>query len=332
MRWVRTGLPKTRTGGAKPSSVSSETPVKAKPTIGGIPIVLPHPILLPSLIEAVKEDDVRDDSYLHASALEDYCPRMQVILSTFGLKVSKPTLPLNLKWTMELGKMIHATIQNRFLGRKGVLIGKWKCLACEHKVGRDMPEEWTTMPKPGECPALSAFSGRERPHLWVHDECHAVDAELGIGGDIDGGIWLPDERTVIGLEIKSISADGHKRLRGAKADHITQANVYMMLFGLKHQLFLYTSKGWHDEKEATVKDAVGGWRNGPFYEFLLQRNEKVIADFVTKRRSEQSARAESARTGGECYPARLEKECETAFTGRAKACPVKDLCFSLAAE
>jgi hypothetical protein len=327
MRWVRTGLKKPSVPAVKPLGAAE----KKSSVVSGIPVTLPRPLVLPALIEAVKEDDVRDDSYLHASSLEDYCPRMQVILHVFGLRVSKPELSLNLKWTMELGKMIHTTLQNRFLGRRGVLVGKWKCLACEHRVGRDMPNEWVRMPDPGECPALSTFSGRERPHLWVHDECHAVDAELGIGGDIDGGIRHSNGE-IVGLEIKSISADGHNRLRGVKADHIVQANVYMMLFGLRQQVFVYTSKGWHDEKEATVRDAAGGWRNGPFYEVSLKRDERVIADFVLKRRSEQTARADMARSGGECYPPRLERECASEFTGRAKACPVKDLCFSLAAE
>jgi hypothetical protein len=305
----------------------------AKPTVAGIPIRIKSPIILPKLIEAVKRPDFRDQSYLHASSMDDYCPRERMIMEIFGLTAERPAFPLNMMWTFEIGKMIHARIQNELLGQGRVLIGKWRCVRCGCMVGGDMPDQWVPMPEEGmDCEAVSrVYSVGASPHVWKHSEAHAVDPELGIGGDIDGGVLCPDGE-VSGLEIKSISQSGHSRLRGVMPEHKTQANVYMKLFGLRRQTFIYASKGWHPDAERTVKDVNGNFRNGPFYETEALRDEKVIADFVTKRRAELAAQKEAKETGGESYPPRLLPACATQFTGKAKSCPVKELCFSLDAE
>jgi len=291
------------------------------------------PIVIPALRKAVLEhDSERDESYLHASGLEDYCPRLNVISHIFGIKVETGIeISFQLGMTFEIGHAIHSRIQNKLLGeRVHKVLGLWVCPFCLSVAGGVEPKHWQP------CPSVKGCTQNNGRHFWRFVESSNISDRLKIGGSIDGGIYNYDKRgnkVLSGLEIKTISEKGFNRLNKVMPGHVRQAQIYMYLFNLPMQTFIYVSKGWHEPSEKIeiirknrLKD-VQGWRCGPVFETVVYRDEALITQLVEGRKAELAA-YESLDAGFEEYPQKLP-ECKSRMATKAKNCPAAHICFDL---
>ena len=283
-------------------------------------------VLIPALQRAVFDHDSgRDTSYLHASELEGYCPRRNTIAHAFDLDLPTLDPSFNLYLTFAIGHAVHEHYQNHLLARGGVILGQWWCPMCGRVVGGAGAD---AAPRPTANDCESHPSGT---HYWRYVEMSAVDEKNKIGGSIDGFV---KPRT--GLEIKTISQRGFDGLRGVKPEHVTQAQVYMHLFDLEEQHFLYVSKGYHEPSERLDRVAPGrgkptsGWRCGPVAEFTLQRDQKTINELLSARQLELDAVSKVAG-GVEHYPKCLEI-CRSRISSTVKNCPVGAICMDLKKE
>lgn len=286
---------------------------------------LSKPILIPALQSALSNE--RDGSYIHASELTDYCPRRAVIASVFGVSLpKKDEPPFSLSMVFEIGHSVHNHLQNVLLARSELFVGRWQCQSCLKVHGGPMPEVW--IPRPERCDECGSCR-------ILFMESTAVDPELGIGGSIDGGLQYPDGIKV-GVEIKTISPTGFESLTKARGletrcapEHVPQAQIYMHLFGLPRQHFLYVSKGWHGLSGETYENATGHVC-GPIFETYVDRSQSAINEITGLRRSELTAMGKH-HMGVETYPPMkpFKGACTSKLTATAKSCPVRDLCFEL---
>lgn len=277
----------------------------------------PGGVLIPAIRKHFDERPTRaPDGLLHASQAKDYCPRAVILAEVYGvsLPVFKPGLQLST--TFDIGHAVHSRFQNEVLGTAGVIIGRWKC-QCGNIVGGQTPTSWTT--RPVICPR-----GCPKPD-YRFKESTAVDTKYKIIGSTDGGVFLPTGE-IIGLEIKTISKAGFEGLGGVTPDHIIQANIYLALFALQRQVFLYVSKGWHGFNEST-RIQGDGLRCGPYFEVMFNADPHIINTLRAQREQEFRAR-EAWKAGNEVYPDFLPV-CGQKTASRVKSCPVGEVCMDL---
>lgn len=274
-------------------------------------------ILIPAIRRHFDDRPVRpDDGYLHSSQAKDYCPRMAIIAEAFEvhLPVFKPGLQLSV--TFDIGHAVHSRLQNEILGTAGVIIGQWECLRCGSIAGGQIPSNW--LPRPDICGGCGTSEFRFK-------ESRAVDKKYLLIGSLDGGLKLPTGE-IIGLEIKTVSKAVFDGLAGALSEHILQANIYLSLFGLHRQLFLYVSKGWHGLGERVMRSGEG-IKCGPLFETMMEANPLVINTLRAQREQEFAAR-NAWQAGHEAYPDPLPV-CNQKTASRVKSCPCAELCWDL---
>jgi hypothetical protein len=153
---------------------------------------------------------------VHASELSK-CPRSLVYGIQGVERRSDPTgVDVNMLTRFKLGHAIHAMVQE-----------DWKQIATTSNGAITFEAEVPIKPDSSDI-----------AKQWnIHSSCDGVITGWGAPADKDK---YPAVR--IGLEIKSISDDGFKKLQKPQADHIEQTHVYMRALDLPLMWLLYYNK------------------------------------------------------------------------------------------
>ena len=271
------------------------------------------------LVEALEESykvkpDARDagppkkGAWLRCSSLPKMCARMYglAMFSETGLALSGGA---DLGWVLSHGTATHRELQENHLRSlpEGVFQGWWrdKLTGVVHRGetlnrGSSLPHKWIPQP--------------EGVHEYV--ELSFSNLEYRITGHCDGVLCWPNEAPEI-LEIKTINDRGFDRVNPwlggkPKDDHVTQAQAYMWLSGLKRARILYVNKT-HDRGKL-FKELM--------CEHVIERDDEKIESIKAMIKS-----VLNVVDGGE-YPAERLPECRIKSAPRAKYCPMKAECFA----
>lgn len=148
---------------------------------------------------------------IHASEISK-CQKL-LVYSILGVerKIESDTVDVNMLMRFRVGTAIHSMIQNdweRIAAKSGGSLG----FQSEAKIN----------------PSLGGYAGR-----WgIHSSCDGIITFLDNG--------QPYLR--VGLEIKSISADGYDKLRQPEPDHKEQTTLYMATLDLPLMWVVYYNK------------------------------------------------------------------------------------------
>jgi hypothetical protein len=251
---------------------------------------------------------------LHASSLWKTCARRVVLEAAL-----KPTPELTRAGnflTYDVGHALHHWWQNNYLGPMGVLIGNWRCLACNDIVVRDAFQ-------PQACPKCS----RPRSDVILYEEYRVHDPVINYVGHSDGIIELDTLRHV--FEFKTASPSDFEGLDKPKLEHVVQAHAYMHALKLKSTLIVYQNKG----QQCSWSKKGNRWSAGrlnirafviEFDQALWQRYTKRCADHhqadALVRRLPVVAAPEARQ---------FERLCTTPTCLLAESCPVVEACFGL---
>lgn len=241
-------------------------------------------------------------SWIRASGFSMLCPREEVLCSIGKVKRERRISP-DLNLIFQHGHALHARLQDHILPAVGVLRGKWICVGCGTMYGGHVEdgvptEEWAVA-RPSE----PCSCGSEK---YNFNEVRFVNEEYRIAGHTDGFLSLPEYHPGLGvLEAKTI-ATSWQISNVPKLEHDIQAQVYMWLSGCEWGVILYWVKS---------ENGLGG-----LVEHFIERDEGTIDRIKAVLRSIW----EGIET--ENLPDRI---CASDDCKRAKACAVKNICFSM---
>jgi len=249
------------------------------------------------LLQSVLKGEERDKypyvvgSVIRASGAYNLCPREEFICSKEEL-VRKDKISPKTNVIFKHGRVFESWFRDEVLGDAGKVIGKWKCLKCEH-----IPNEVAGIKrylKPSVC--QKCFGTR-----FEYMEEFALDQETGIGGSCDGFLYHNNEYFI--LEMKTSNNYSYQSFKNAVGDsHRVQVNIYMWLFGYRAARVFYFNKDTGDTCEHVVS---------------------IDWDIVNRIKSRAKQLQESMRTNNP-----PQKICSIIDCKRAKSCSVKDICFS----
>lgn len=216
------------------------------------------------------------------------CPRQEVLRHIHKVKrIDK--IDAKLRKTFDFGRAFHTLVQNEWFGDWQWLHGTWECLRCEHKVLESF--------KPKLCP--KCFKNRFE---YIEPELSSI--KTGVTGHLDGILKVNGKKYVVELKTtNSMQFNLIANVRRKPLDnHVKQIQMYMFLSGIKEGYILYFGKDdseTHHFEQSYNKDIVN-----PILEGLLL-----------------------ARTGMRTGTVPERTLCDVKSCARAKACPVRDVCF-----
>lgn len=300
-----------------------EPPVVEEPSVlSSTDVSAEFPDLKADLDRIVAKNETKPArKYLYASDSSWLCVREEGIVATTGFDRTNNINPERVV-LMRIGTALHRALTDEWLGPAGLLYGIWGCYSCKFKTEPMSP--W--FPK---CPTC----GRVQQPEYVEQKF--VDEDIKLVGKPDGFIPVkninPEKKKVGTLEMKSAAGDEIDSLVAPKLDHVWQAHAGMHLarvagFDTSAAAIVYISK--------TVR------RNGafdgapsPFKVFWVAENPAITAEIIAKARALKNMWKvvnEWIVAGKEGAPSIAWPErtrCKTKSDGRAKWCPVRDLCF-----
>lgn len=262
----------------------------------------------------------RPHDTLHASDLMkdlEFCPREQAFLSMGLAKKRDQFIGTSLRVTFDHGRDMERRLRNDWL--RDVMVGTWQCSVCGHKHAT-----FGKVPKI-KCPSC----GYER---WEYTEPRFTSLVSGISGGIDGVVDVGDMKHRI-LEIKSIDKDEFKKLAAPLAEHKFRTTLYLRLaaesgedvaerINTKTAHILYVSKSF-GFKDDTLKDkGISDSPFSPFKEFVVARDDNLVATPVNKAYAYTYWRNNQASPGLPCGV------CVNGLTQRAQKCSAVSACFS----
>jgi hypothetical protein len=262
----------------------------------------------------------RDPSILHASDLMrpegEFCPREHAFLMMGVAKKKSTFVGTALRITYQHGRDLENHIRNTWL-RESV-VGHWKCGVCKK------------LSEFGKAPKVKC-TGCGWGHQWNYEEVRFTSPISGISCGIDALVNVGETHFRI-AEVKTLAIDGFKKLTAPLAEHKFRTSLYMKLVeesplpyatkvNIKEANLLYAAKSFgvkDDElKEAGVKDAAFS----PFKEFVLQRDDAIVAVPVRKAITLKAWR-DNPNVGMPCGV------CVNGLTKRAQQCSAVSACWS----
>jgi hypothetical protein len=243
--------------------------------------------------EEVIPPPTADQTY-RVSRLVKLCPREEVLRHIHQISKVEKIEP-RLRRIFDIGKAFHTLAQNEWFGQWGWLEGHWLCRRC-HRVHKDSL-------RPKTC-GLECPTGQCQGTDFFYIEIEPADLLHGVTAHVDGILRIGKKKKV--LELKTCNAMQFKLVadmkRRPQPAHVLQTQLYMWLTGLKEGIILYMDKD----------------------ESLLAMFEVKYDPAVIEKALEALALArEGMRT--KIVPPR--EVCDSASCSRAKACPVRNLCF-----
>lgn len=188
---------------------------------------------------------------IRCSSLSSFCPRAEAIRFTNKINVEKSFEPQTAR-IFKFGRQYELFLRDFYLGRKGVVIGKWSCLFCQYtpdSVGGD-----ARYPMPKLCDKCGSAEGLKRLKAGEEDvqffryvEEFRRDEPSCVGGSTDGFLYWNSDYAI--LEMKTINDNGFRKVKreGPQYSHVCQANAYMRLHGYKKAVIWYHNKNTCEE-------------------------------------------------------------------------------------
>lgn len=287
-------------------------------------VAVSGPVILPFLDVAVRRPPQSVSGYIRASGLSDYCPRAEALMRELGfdegvvlpgasgaLRTTAGKTPafldsLAMQSTFVVGSAVHSYFQNHVLHRIQGFLGLYRCSGCGHL--HDLG------PRPVACKVCGNAN-------LLHEESVKCDDVTGLRGSIDGILETPLLGRV-GIELKTISRSEFETLHQPLPEHRLQAQAYMHLFDLEHQVFVYISREHVTGRSVIVSLPKGGWSMSAYKEFRMERSRTVMLQLLAQRQ------AAAAYLDGGPLPPKRALGCQTASSTRAAVCPVCTSCFS----
>ena len=171
-------------------------------------------------------DITKTQFYPSQIASKYFCINKEVLRRILGNRVDKKEQ--SLIRIFDIGIVLHALWQNRYLGPARLLVGDWQCV-CGFTTYGWMPRDICPT-----CGKKDLFKYSE-PRLMYH-----LDENNVISGYADGIIMLRDEKIV--LEMKTVSGSAFLKIKKPETWHIIQLNIAMGILHLVKGKLLYISK------------------------------------------------------------------------------------------
>ncbi len=245
------------------------------------------------------EPPTEETLYLRASSLATMCARKAVLCGIHKVDDVRED-NVDTLYNFDIGSGMHYAMQNLVLPIVGVIRGCWRC-ACGRRYGKqEAGRPWISfaIARPEECPC-------GYPEM-TYEEYTVRDAEHCTGGHMDGLLEVPERPDLGVLEIKSIGANGARKVKEApQLDHVVQIQTYLWLTGLKWGRVLYLDK------------SVFGWDKGAV-EHHIERDEEMIEGVKSLLMSVKR---------GLSLQILPDKVCAHRGCERAQACCVLEECF-----
>lgn len=253
---------------------------------------------LRSLIDKADKDEkwvlpLQPHDRVRASGIEAFCPRFEAIRHRNDIALRERTSG-RLNRIFRDGRTFEKALRDRVFGPSGLLVGVWECATrCGYRIG-DYPN--VLAPKPEQCPSCRGEVTYVEPFGFVPG--------TRLGGSCDGLILWKGERCL--LEVKTSKDKIWQRVakRGHPlASHVSQANVYMEIFGLRRVVF------WYYNKNTSEHLPLWAVKSQPHVQKMVAK-ANALADYFN--------------TGS--LPSRL---CDSVSCARAKGCSLRGPCFQL---
>lgn len=237
----------------------------------------------------------------------DFCARQFRLLDVLNKARPDRYIPAGLKATFDVGRATADLVTNEWAGEQA--IGHWECKSC----GKS--KTWTTKPKQG-CLGMGKCN-------WRYEEVNFVHQPSGLSGSIDLMVSLSEHKATA-VEIKIVKADEFEKLVAPMGEHKARTALYLRVIAESDSPY----KSWVDTQHAKVlyvsrgfgkKSLDAGNQIVPFKEFDVYRDDQQVQPYIDRAQSVADARAKGT------IPIRV---CDSIGCQMAKACPVKNECFS----
>jgi hypothetical protein len=227
-----------------------------------------------------------------------------------GKKAPDRYLSAALRATFDMGKDVADRICNDWLGEDA--IGHWTCGVCG--------KEAKFQARPGQGCGQGSF---QPPCNWRYKEVHFVHEHAKISGSIDLFLNLGGTTATVN-ELKIIKPEDFADIKAPLGEHRLRTQLYLRiiaeskspykgLIDTDHAKIVYVSRGY-GKKNENVGMIV------PFKEYDIARNDAAVEEYVLQGKAVAEARATNT------IPA--HKVCSSVLCPTAKACPVKQECWS----
>lgn len=248
----------------------------------------------------------RSHQVVHASDVtkDTFCPRQYALMDHLGIKRPERFIPAGLKATYDVGKATANLVTNEWL--RHLAIGHWTCLACgDTRYFQHRPVT--------NCP--------NHRSIWSYREVEFVSTVSQISGSMDLLLDLGHGRVTI-IELKILKVEEFEKLVAPMGEHRARTRLYLrlvdesdspykMLVRTDEAKVLYISRGFGKKDGGVIH---------PFKEFTVTRDDPAVQPFVD--RGLEVVHARKTKT----IP--IAKVCDNAGCWTAKACPVKNECWS----
>jgi len=244
----------------------------------------------------------------------EFCAREFALFDILGRKLKDYFLTTSMVMTFGLGRDVQDRVVEQFAAM-GRAVGHWRCIACG--AGYDF------MRRPEGC---TRCHGDRFDQVEVRFESAVSDVSCGIDLLVDTG----DPKLRL-TEIKSMTPDEFRGLKGPLAEHRWRTNLYMRIvaesghthaehINTKEATVLYVSKSGYGAVDPSIKKmGLADGRHSPFKEYAIKRD-----DGSTQAQVDRATSVKVFRAGGP-VPDRI---CANALCKRAKQCMVSKPCFS----
>lgn len=261
----------------------------------------------------------RSHKVLHASDLMkdlEFCPREHAFLSMGLAKKRDSFIGTALRVTFDHGRDMENRVRNDWL--RDVMVGDWECVVCG-----------AIHPQFGKVPKVKCSCGYTK---WTYVEPRFTSTHSAISGGIDGLVDVGGTKSWI-LEIKSMDKDMFKDLKAPLAEHRFRTSLYMKLaaesdlphsdrVNIHEASILYVSKSFGFKDETMKAKGISDSPFSPFKEYIVQRDDNLVATPVNKAYAYTYWRLHSDELGLPCGV------CANGLQARAQKCTAVSQCFS----
>ena len=263
-------------------------------------------------------DPHRGVATVHASELtkpdREFCPRFYALADVTKAKLPDGWVSTSESVTFFLGRVLQDAVVTWF-AEMGRAVGHWKCVSCNQL------HEFQA--RPVKCVSCGC-------RVFKPEEVRFVSAKSGASCGVDMLINT-GKPLLTPVEIKTMDKDEFKALLAPLAEHRLRTALYLRIIAESEHHWknrvdttmahvLYVSKGGYGCADPQLK-AWGLYEHfSPFKRFEVPRNDKLV-----EPQSRLARVVKQFRGGKVGMPAGV---CATAFTKRAKQCPLCKACFS----
>jgi hypothetical protein len=224
-----------------------------------------------------------------ASGITRLCPREEV-LRHFHQVIRTEVIPAKTQITFDFGNAFNDLVQNRWFGKWGWLVGDW-ISPCG--------KEYFNCKKPAKCDQCNS-------DVFTYRELSVENRELGLSGHTDGIIENDLARKLV--ELKTCNSRNFiyitQTLNKPLPQHVDQIQVYFYLFKVFSGAIVYLNKD-----------------DSNWVQFSQTYNESMVKRLLEKPKA--------IRRGIATKVVPKREICDDKDCSRAKACPVKKICFEL---